>query len=211
MEFVALDFETANTSRNSVCSIGIVTIKDGKIIDEYYRLIRPKYLYFNPDNIAVHGITQEMVMDKPSFEQLWPEIFTRLQHKHVVAHFAKFDINVLRSTLNAHYLPLPNFEYICSWILAKKAFPNLERHSLDIVAKHIGFEFQHHNALEDAKACAAIVNNILQKTNAQDLLHLASIYKFQYGEVRRTGITPCLLDLPKKEFPEKQAKMDSLF
>lgn len=211
MEFVALDFETANASRDSACAIGIVTVKDGKITDEYYKLIKPKCLYFNPDTVAVHGISQEMVMDKPSFEQLWPEIFKRLQHKQVVAHFAKFDINVLRSTLMAHYLPLPNFEYICSWILAKKAFPNLERYSLDTVANHIGFKFKHHHALEDAKACAAIVNAVLDKTQAQDLLHLAEIYKFQYGEVHRTGIKPCVFDLPQEKNITFDEKMDSLF
>ncbi len=78
MEFVALDFETANASRNSACSIGMVTVKDGHIIDEYYQLIKPKYIYFNEENIAVHGITREMVVDKPDFEELWPDIFARL-------------------------------------------------------------------------------------------------------------------------------------
>ncbi len=198
MEFAAIDFETANASRDSACSIGIVTISNGKIIDEYYQLIRPKYLYFNYNNTAINGITREMVMDKPDFEQLWPEIFPRLQHKQVVAHFAKFDINVLRSTLNCYYLPLPNFTYICSWILAKKAFPHLERYTLDCVADYVGFKFHHHHALEDAKACAAIVSSVLQKTPAQDFAHLAALYDFQHGEVSRTGITPCTLQKEKQ-------------
>ena len=51
MEFTAIDFETANASRDSACAIGLVTVKDGVIVDEYYHLIRPKIMYFNPDNI----------------------------------------------------------------------------------------------------------------------------------------------------------------
>jgi len=51
MEFVAIDFETASRSSDSACSIGLVTVKDGVIVDEYYQLIRPKNLYFYPDNI----------------------------------------------------------------------------------------------------------------------------------------------------------------
>ena len=61
MEFVAIDFETANRNSDSACSIGLVTFKDGKIVDEYYKLIRPKNLYFHPDNIKVHGLTEEML------------------------------------------------------------------------------------------------------------------------------------------------------
>ena len=208
MEFVALDFETANASRNSACSIGMVTVKDGHIIDEYYQLIKPKFIYFNEENIAVHGITREMVVDKPDFEELWPDIFARLQHKQIVAHFAKFDINVLRSTLNTYYLPMPNIEYICSWILAKKAFPQLERHSLDIVARHVGFTFKHHHALEDARACAAIVSKVLEITPAQDFQHLAEIYHFQCGQLSRCNFLPCLME-QEKTAPLPQ--MNSLF
>lgn len=199
MEFVAIDFETANASRDSACSIGMVTVKDGQIIDEYYQLICPKHLYFHPDNTAINGITVEMVQDKPNFKQLWPEIFPRLQHKQVVAHFAKFDINVLRSTLNAYYLPQPTLTYICSWILSKKAFPSLGRYSLDYVGDYIGYSFQHHQALDDARACAAIVNKVLERTPAQDFQHLADIYKFTCGSLSRTSFQPCTYDKPEQE------------
>lgn len=194
MEFTAIDFETANASRDSACAIGLVTVKDGIITDEYYKLIRPKNLYFNPDNIAVHGITEEMVANAPNFEQLWPEIFPRLQNKQVVAHFAKFDINVLCYTLNSYYLPYPSLTYICSWILSKKAFPHLSGYSLDTVAEYVGFKFKHHHALEDAKACAAIVSKVLEKNPAaQDFVHLADIYQFECGHLFRSRLQPCTL------------------
>ncbi len=205
MEFVAIDFETANASRDSACSIGMVTVKSGKIVDEYYKLIRPKNLFFNPDNIAVNGITQEMVQDAPTFEELWPEIFPRLQNKQVVAHFAKFDMNVLRSTLYAYYLPLPNFTFLCSWLLAKKAFPSLGRYSLDYVAEYIGFKFNHHQALDDARACAAIISKVLERTPAQDFAHLASIYHLECGKMYRTGLDLCTT------VKEPVDVMDSLF
>lgn len=205
MEFVAIDFETANASRDSACSIGMVTVKNNKIIDEYYSLIRPKNLFFNPDNIAVNGITQEMTENAPSFEDLYPEIFPRLQNKQVVAHFAKFDMNVLRSTLYAYYLPLPTFDFLCSWLLAKKAFPSLGRYSLDYVAQYIGFKFNHHQALDDARACAAIISKVLERTPAQDFQQLAEIYHLTCGKMYRTGLDLCEI---KNEEPQI---MDSLF
>ena len=205
MEFVAIDFETADTSRDSACAIGLVTVKNGRIIDEYYQLIRPKNLFFDPGNVAVNGITQDMVADKPTIEQLWPQIYPRLHGKQVAAHFAKFDMNVLRSTLYAHYLPLPGFDFICTYLLAKKFFPTLARYSLNYVAERIGFKFQHHHALEDARACAAIVSTVLKRTPAQDFAHLAAIYQLQSGRMYRSGLDLCV------ELKADPPLMDSLF
>lgn len=201
MEFVALDFQTACACRDSACSIGLVTVKNGQIVDEYYKLIRPKRMYFNQENIETNNITPEMVKAAPTFEELWPEIFERLQHKQVASHFAKFGINVLISTLNAYYLPHPNFEYICTWILAKKAFPDLERYALDAVAERIGFKYTPHHALEDARACAAIVSKVLEKTPAQDFSHLADIYDFGCGRLTRTDFIACTLTKEEQEKP----------
>lgn len=205
MEFVAIDFETANTSRDSACAIGLVTVKNDRIIDEYYQLIRPKNMFFDPGNVAVNGITQDMVADKPTFEQLWPQIFPRLHGKQVAAHFAKFDMNVLRSTLYAHYLPLPSFDFICTCLLAKKFFPTLAHYSLNYVAERIGFKFQHHHALEDARACAAIVSTVLKRSPAQDFAHLAAIYQLQSGRMYRKGLDLCV------ELKAEPPLMDSLF
>ncbi len=195
MEFTAIDFETANASRDSACAIGLVTVKDGRIIDEYYKLIKPKYIYFNPENTEVNGITQEMIMNEPDFEQLWPEIFPRLQNGQVTAHFAKFDINVLRSTLNSYYLPFPTFDYICSWLLSKKAFPTLGHYRLDYVARYLGFTFRHHHALEDARACAYIMSEIIKRTPApiQDFRQLAESYGLSCGHMQRGRIDACVI------------------
>lgn len=202
MEFVAIDFETANANRASACSIGLVTVKDGKIIDEYYSLIKPKIMYFNKENIDIHGITPEMVKDAPNFEQIWPEIFKRLQGKQVVAHFAKFDMNVLRNVLHAYYLPLPTFNYICTWVLSKKAFLGLEHYSLDYVARHIGFKFEHHHALEDARACAAIMTEVINRNHPQDFVHIADMYDFEMGHMHRNGVHPCTMERTFQKKPD---------
>lgn len=205
MEFVTIDFETANKAYDSACSIGLVTVKDGEIIDEYYKLIRPKKLYFHPDNIKVHGITEEMVADEPSLHKLWDEIFPRLQGKQVVAHFAKFDMNVLRNSLAAWGIRAPEFDFLCSWLLSKKAFPNLSSHGLSYVAESIGFKFHHHHALEDARACATIINNLSQKTNARDFEQLANTYGLELGRMWHGGLRLCT------EKPKEEPLMDSLF
>lgn len=205
MEFVAIDFETANKSYDSACSIGLVTVRDGAIVDEYYKLIRPKKLYFHPDNVKIHNITEEMVADEPGINELWKEILPRLQGKQVVAHFAKFDMNVLRSSLASWGVRLPEFDYLCSFLLSKKAFPYLESHGLNYVAESVGFKFHHHHALEDAKACATIINKIVKEGSYQNFEQLANAYGLDLGRMWHGGLRPCA------EKPKEEPLMDSLF
>lgn len=68
--FTALDFETANASRSSVCSIGLAKVKNGEIIDTYYSLVNPGER-FDSRNIAVHGIRPEDVRNAPSFADIF--------------------------------------------------------------------------------------------------------------------------------------------
>ena len=86
MNFLAIDFETANEKRNSACSLGFAFVKNGNIHQSLSILIRPPELYFNPFNVSLHGITEEDVCDRPTFEELWPQIKKVLDGQLVVAH-----------------------------------------------------------------------------------------------------------------------------
>lgn len=183
----------------------MVTVKDGIIIDEYYQLIRPKNLYFHPDNIKIHGITEEMVADELTLPEIWQELLPRLQGKQVVAHFAKFDMGVLKSSLNSWKLPLPEFDILCSFLLTKKAFPHLESFGLKSVAESVGFKFQHHHALEDARACATVVTQIMKQCGAQDFEQLAGNYNLELGRMWRGGVRLCV------EKSKDEPVMESLF
>jgi len=102
--FVAIDFETATGRRNTACAIGIVTVEDDKIIDEYYSLIKPLGNEYNWHNVNVHGITEEDTKSAPTFEMVYPEIKKCLQGKTVVAHNENFDRGVLQQTMEHHGL-----------------------------------------------------------------------------------------------------------
>ncbi|WP_050181682.1 exonuclease domain-containing protein [Domibacillus robiginosus] len=173
--FTALDFETANASRSSVCSIGLAKVVDGKIQKTYYSLVNPNE-YFDARNIAVHGIRPEEVKDAPSFSDIFNEVMTFIGDDPIVAHFAQFDINVLRSTAKKHGLSLPNSPYFCSCMLAKSVL-QLPSYKLNVVAGHFNFTFNHHNALEDAIACAVVVNGMM-KSHAS---LTAFLEKAEYG------------------------------
>jgi DNA polymerase III subunit epsilon len=106
MDFVAIDFETANEKRSSACAIGLTTVREGQIVDSFSRLIRPPELRFSFWNSKVHGLTENDVKDSPTFDELWPELLPLLENQIVVAHNASFDISVLRHSCGLRFARL---------------------------------------------------------------------------------------------------------
>jgi DNA polymerase III subunit epsilon len=190
MNFVALDFETANSERSSVCSLGIAVVNDGVITDQAYWLIKPKVLRFDTYNTYIHGITMEDVINEPEFCDLWPAIQPYLEDRIVIAHNASFDLSVLRYILDEYNLPYPNLSYSCSWIISKKHWPDLLSHKLNFISEHIGFQFKHHNALEDALACANIVIRICKDSNSESLESLLKSLDISMGALFPGGYKP---------------------
>ena len=172
MNFVAIDFETANAKRDSACAIGITVVRDGVLMEQHDWLIRPPELYFSPFNVAIHGIREEDVYDQPDFRGIWPRLEPVLAGRAVVAHNAAFDISVLRGCLNAYGLPHPDFSYVCTCRAAKKHLPQLGNHKLPTVAEFFGVTLRHHRAGSDAAACAQIAIRLCQLTDTADLAGL---------------------------------------
>ncbi len=191
MNFVALDFETANETRNSACSIGLVRVENGIVTDRYYTLIKPEPLRFSPWNIKIHGITPKAVADAPTFDAAWPDIQRFIGSSTVVAHNASFDMSVLRHTLDQYGLPYPEVPYFCTVIAAKRAFPDLFNHKLNTVSAHVGFNFCHHNALEDAEACARVLVAAIQEKQADSLDTFCKCIQSSYGRLYPGGYGAC--------------------
>ena len=92
MDFVAIDFETATSNYTSVCSLGICVVENNKITDRKEILIKPEPFEFNDYNIKIHGITPDMVVNKPTLADYWDKLKPYLDHKTVIAHNAGFDV-----------------------------------------------------------------------------------------------------------------------
>lgn len=156
MNFVAIDFETANEKRNSACSVAVVEVKEGKLYDSFYALIRPPELRFAYRNIEVHGITAQDVRNQPEFPFVWQKLAAYLENKIVIAHNASFDMSVLKNCLQTYSIPMPNFQHCCTVRIARKVWPDLENHKLNTLGNYFHIDFNHHNALDDARTCAAV-------------------------------------------------------
>lgn len=152
-DFLAIDFETANASRGSACSVGIAAVSGLRIVDTYYSLIKPRVAGFDSYNISVHGITDEDVANAKTLDELWQEISCMFSpHTPVFAHNAHFDMTVLLQSLSHE---IPDFIYADTLDVAHSL--GIAKAKLDNCtdALHIQLE-QHHNALDDAQACAMI-------------------------------------------------------
>jgi DNA polymerase-3 subunit epsilon len=183
MDFVAIDFETANERRNSPCAIAVVIVSKGELTAQHSWLIRPKDGYFNPFNTRIHGITAEDVADKPEFNELWETLRSLLESGIVLAHNASFDISVLRSTLAAYGIPFPNFTYSCTRIIAQKSWPGLVSYGLQPVAMMLGIDFQHHKVEDDAFACAKVALRACERAGADSIESLATQLEIENGRI----------------------------
>ncbi len=158
MKFVAIDFETANAKYYSACSVGIVTIEDGEVIDEYYTLIKPPHNEYHWGNVRVHGIKAKDTVNAPSFPEILPEIIKRLKGQTVVAHNELFDRGVLRKTALYYHIEVPEMDLNEPWECTVKICRanGHQKANLRACSDFHKITLNHHNALSDARACALI-------------------------------------------------------
>lgn len=156
MTFTAIDFETATAYHP--CSVGIVTVENGFIIDEFVTLIKPPNNQYSPFTIQVHGIHPRDTMNAKTFAQVFPEIKKRLQNRVVVAHNESFDRNVLAKSMALHGLDYNDLNLASRWECTVKIYKakGLKPTKLSDCCRAMNIQLNHHEALSDARACAKL-------------------------------------------------------
>jgi DNA polymerase III subunit epsilon len=185
VDFTAIDFETANSSSASACSVGLVKVRDGRVVDRVHWYIRPPFPHneFSEWNIRIHGITPEMVADAPGWADHLPAFREFAERDVLVAHNAGFDMGVIAKTTAAFGLEIPDFRSLCSLQVARKTY-HLDSYRLPVAAMAAGFEdFSHHDALADAEACAAIIVHAAKRHETDDLEQLAHVTRVRFGAI----------------------------
>ena len=157
MNFTAIDFETA-VGKDSACAVGIVTVKDGEVVDEYYTLIRPPQNAYHWRTIEVHGIQPKDTLNERSFGEVFPEIYQRLKGQVIVAHNAGFDRAVLAACMNAARINADALDIAVKWECTLKIYKakGFKPCKLSDCCRALDIELNHHQALSDAQACAEL-------------------------------------------------------
>ena len=183
LNFTAIDFETANNHAASACSVGLVKVRDGKVVDKTSWLIRPPFGYdvMLEWNTRIHGITAADIVDAPLWADQVDALLEFIDGDTLAAHNAGFDMGVLSAAQRASALEVPSLSYVCSLRVARKTY-HLDSYRLPVAAMAAGFEdFAHHDALADAEACAAIIVHAAKRHDVVELADLARICGTKLG------------------------------
>lgn len=175
LDFVALDFETANRSHASACAVGAVRVRDGRVIDDYFTLIRPGEGLdeFEPANVRVHGITAAAVEASPRWTEVYPSLRAFIGNDVVVGHNAAFDMSVLMNTCGANDLDLPELSTLCTLQLARASL-KVASYSLPWVVEHLDLPaFDHHDPLSDARSSALVLIALATSAGAETVTDLS--------------------------------------
>ena len=179
LDYIAIDFETANYYRNSACSVGLVRFIDGQEVDSCYSLIHPAKMYFIPEwTETIHHISYNDVRNKPYFPEVWDSMVMPFIDKTpgvpLVSHNGNmFDMPVIKSCCEYFGMPLPQFEYFDSLIIARKTWPKMKSHHLTDLGAHFDIEYLAHDALEDSQTCGKLIKIAADKwgvNTVQELL-----------------------------------------
>ena len=162
LTFNAIDVETANDDRASICQVGVVAVVEGRIGSRWGTLVDPG-VPFAPMNVQLHGIRQVDVKGKPTLAEIWMDLSGRLGDSYTVSHTV-FDQQAFERAADRYGLPGLGATWIDSRKVAKIAWPTLGTWALKPVAHHLGIRFRHHDAVEDARAVAEVVIRASRET-----------------------------------------------
>lgn len=149
MNFVAIDFETATSKRDSACALAMVVVESGKIVAEHSFLIKPPHNEYSYMNIGIHGIRAADTHSEMTIAERYQFIFDILNGANVVAHNSSFDISVLKASLGYYGLEMPTPSSVCCTY-------RMSGYALNVCCRNYGIDLNHHEALSDARACAQI-------------------------------------------------------
>ena len=157
-DFAAIDFETANMDRSSICSVGLVIVRNCELVKKIYRLVRPEPEWYSYWNTQIHGLTAEDTANEPVFPEVWARIAPLIVGLPLVAHNSPFDESCLRAVHRVYGMDYPDYKFHCTCRASRRTFGRtLPNHKLHTVAERCGYDLRnHHHALADAEACAWI-------------------------------------------------------
>lgn len=210
MNFVTFDFETANSSRHSICSVGMVFVENGTIVDSIYSLIDPEE-EFDGFNIHIHGITPKDVKGAPTFDVFYESIKEKIEDWLMIAHNLAFDGYALRDNLEKYQIQPYFNQFLCTYQLSKRLLKGQPSYSLSSLCHHYGVDLEdHHHALDDAKACAGLMLKLMDEFELTDFDSVYQKTMIKPGEISaEKGYRSSLVNGGKSKFDFRQIEVST--
>lgn len=178
------DIEVLNQNPTSICAIGIVELQDQKIVSTYYSLIKPRDLSYDAFRYKVHKIKPKSLIKEKPFGEIWKDIHQYFENTIVVSHDIQGDMMYLREALKQNHITYPHLYMSCTNVLAHLVYPDLHKYNLVELSQMTHFEYQAHHALEDAKACAHILLEMIKHEHMESLEELHHSFHLEFGEMK---------------------------
>lgn len=175
--YVVFDIETTGLSKEKemITEIGAVKVADGKIIDRFSTFVNPQRP-ISAEITKLTGITDDMVKDAPTIENVLPEFLKFCEDTVLVAHNASFDTGFIRIAAERAGLGELHHTIVDTLELARALLPELNKHKLDIVCEHLGVTLNgHHRAVNDAEATAEVFIKFLDMPAEKKIFTLDEI------------------------------------
>lgn len=191
MNFTVIDVETANPDLSSICQVGIATFRDGVPHQKWVSLVNPED-EFDYMNVSIHGITEEMVSDAPTWRDVYPAVRQLLQGNVVVSH-TPFDRVAVSRACERLDVPACDCQWLDSARVVRRAWPMFAQsgYGLSNVAAHFSIEYKQHDALEDALCAGMILLRAITETglNVEQWLRRVEqpIHPETYQPIARDG------------------------
>ena len=204
LEFVTLDIEwTDGQDPTSICEIGLAVFRNGEPIDTYRQYIRPPSGYvMGARESSAHGIGQSIIERGVPLKKVWGEIEEYFSGRVLVLHNATNDVNKILSTLvDSGYKGVKDFDYLDTYLIAKKLPWIKSRNRLSDLAEYFGLERQYaeydgrdeialqpHGALEDALLTGYVLTELMNSCNYNNLLAFTTVLGAYPGKVRNSTL-----------------------
>lgn len=162
--FISIDFETANPCLDSICQIGLAKFQGDNIIKTWNILVNPED-WFDSTNTRIHGISNDMILDKPTFSEVYPMLKDIIEN-NILVHHTSFDKTALVQVCNKYSLEVPSVKWLDSAKVTRRTWPQFKDrgYGLSPVSEFLNIEFKHHDALEDAIAAGKILLNAIKES-----------------------------------------------
>lgn len=184
-DYCVIDLETTGLSfqYDDVIEIGIIKIRNDKIIDKFQTLINPGYPI--PDFITeITGITNEMLVNQPCFLEIKKDILNFIDNDIIIGHNTSFDLNFIRHKFN---IELKN-KYMDTVQFCRKLYPELDHHRLSDMVNLLKLTRNEHRSISDCIATKELYDCIKKKMDDQ-AIKIDDIFKKNKNYSKHIDIT----------------------
>lgn len=190
--FVALDLECATSDVGNICEIGLVVMEDGMEVSKFRSLVRPVVEAFGDWQRWNFSYNLQDTLAAPTFPEIWQTVQPMLKDSPLVAHNASMVECKHLAAAFVHHDLLEEDKPImfCTLDLARRGWPDLEKHGIKSVAKHFQWNLDHHNPESDARVCASIVTEVMKDRDFDSWQSLVDGMQWQKHGLNTQGVHP---------------------